>query len=317
MKGQLARYFNASPSVSLAILTNGLEYRFFTDTGDPNVMDTRPFYVWRVDSVDSGIEVVARFQKSLFSAGAIREYATELIYTARIVDFLRGELDLRERDPGDSFVRWVLGGERIYEGRLTASVVERFSPIIKNALQSVLRDVVRRSLVALDQAVSPPVDPEEATPTPSVPAESGDTGPSKVQTTERVLACLEVVNRIFMNSRYSGATIYEPSVRKDVPVELGFKDTTGYFGIYLNKPGWWCLRIVADAKQPWVAFNIPTSNGLPVPTGFRCLDPHPFGDFRLTFSTPQDFDTLSPFVMAAFAQTIKERKALAQSVAAT
>lgn len=43
-EGQLARYFNATTSVALAILTNGLEYQFFTDTGEPNLMDKVPFY---------------------------------------------------------------------------------------------------------------------------------------------------------------------------------------------------------------------------------------------------------------------------------
>ena len=44
-EGQLARYFNATPAVTLGILTNGMEWRFFTDTGDPNVMDSQPFHV--------------------------------------------------------------------------------------------------------------------------------------------------------------------------------------------------------------------------------------------------------------------------------
>jgi len=80
-EGQLARYFNATPSVSLAILTNGIEYRFFTDTGDPNIMDQTPFYTVKLDSVDQGLEILARFNKSIFSSPvAIRDFATELNY---------------------------------------------------------------------------------------------------------------------------------------------------------------------------------------------------------------------------------------------
>jgi hypothetical protein len=119
-EGQLARYFNATPSVSLAILTNGVEYRFFTDTGDPNLMDARPFHIVKLDAVDQGLDILGRFHKSVFSPDAIRDFATQLNYTAKISQFLRRELDLGEREPSDTFVRWVLGEERSYTGRLTA-----------------------------------------------------------------------------------------------------------------------------------------------------------------------------------------------------
>ena len=41
---QLLRYFNTAPSIKFAILTNGIEYRFFTDIDAPNVMDKSPFW---------------------------------------------------------------------------------------------------------------------------------------------------------------------------------------------------------------------------------------------------------------------------------
>jgi hypothetical protein len=105
-EGQLSRYFNATPTVSLAVLTNGIEYRFYTDTAEANVMDPRPFHTARFDALDQGLEVLARFQKSVFSPEAIREYARELNYTARIVDFLRDKLDLRDRDPNSRNADW-------------------------------------------------------------------------------------------------------------------------------------------------------------------------------------------------------------------
>jgi len=42
---QLARYFNATPEVKLAIITNGVEYRFYTDVDANNIMDENPFAV--------------------------------------------------------------------------------------------------------------------------------------------------------------------------------------------------------------------------------------------------------------------------------
>ena len=40
---QLSRYFSTFPSVRLGILTNGIEYHFFTDLNDANIMDSKPF----------------------------------------------------------------------------------------------------------------------------------------------------------------------------------------------------------------------------------------------------------------------------------
>lgn len=101
--------------------------------------------------MDLGLDVVSRFHRTQFSPGAIREFATELNFTAKMVAFLRSELDLRSRDPSDLLVRWVLDAEGMYEGRVVASVVERFRPVVKNSLQIVLRDIVRRSVAAAPQ----------------------------------------------------------------------------------------------------------------------------------------------------------------------
>lgn len=206
--GQLARYFNATPSVSLAILTNGAEYRFFTDTGDVNVMDQSPFYTLSLEAVDQGLEILARFHKAVLSPEAIRDYATELNYTAKMVQYLRTELDLRDREPSENLIRWILAGERMYEGRVTANVVERFCPIAKSALQIVLRDIVRRSVAALDKEVTAParmtadstsaVEPEIARDMnlTEVIAPIQDPQKAGIVTTERELECFAVVKEL-------------------------------------------------------------------------------------------------------------------------
>jgi len=43
--GQLKRYFNGLTSTKVAVVTNGIEYRFFTDR-DKNVMDEEPFFTF-------------------------------------------------------------------------------------------------------------------------------------------------------------------------------------------------------------------------------------------------------------------------------
>ena len=329
-EGQLARYFNATTSVSLAILTNGVEYRFFTDTGDPNVMDAKPFHVANLEAIDQGLDVFARFNKAVFSPDAIREYATELNYTARMVAFLRDELDLRDREPSERFVRSILSQEGMYPGRITASVVERFSPIAKNALQIVLRDIVRRSVAALDKEVTSapatttapdasPAQPQAPTTSrPEAPEaeapESKDLERSKIVTTERELEAFAVVKALFDSSLFAKAMIWDASVRKDVPIVLSYKDTTGYFVVYFNKPSNWILRLSIDGRIPWIGFNLPVDQGTALlPPGCQKLEASPYAEFRVAVTGPRDLDSLNRLVFASFKAVIDERERMKHS----
>ena len=51
--GQLARYFNATPSVPIASITNGIRYMFFTDLEEKNILSDRPFFHFNIFDVSS------------------------------------------------------------------------------------------------------------------------------------------------------------------------------------------------------------------------------------------------------------------------
>lgn len=262
-EGQLARYFNSTRTVTLGILTNGIEWRFFTDTGDPNVMDSQPFHIVKFEAADQGLDVMAQFGKTVFSPEAIRDYATELKYTASIANFLRDELDLKDRDPSESLIRWILKSEKMYDGVVNANVVDRFRPIAKAAITRVVREIVRRSLTAMEkEAANSPVSasapPETTTEKEQFEIETLDSI-KPIQTTEKELRCFEVAKSLFDSSEFSKMPIYDASLRKEVPIVFSYKDTTGYFGIYLNKPAWWVARVVIEAKKPWIGFQLERS----------------------------------------------------------
>ena len=245
-EGQLARYFNSCNSVTLGILTNGVEWRFFTDTITENVMDSKPFHVAKLDAIDNGIEVLPRFSKVQFSPASINEYATELLYTAKIADFLRNEIDLKDQTPSEYFIRWVLKSPNMFDGVVNANTIERFRGITKSALSRVIKGIVRRSISAMDDEVSKPEDSQQNKPsnTESVvipntcEQETKDNNPNII-TTENELKFFDNIRKIFEEAGYNGKTIYEPGKRQNVPIELSYKDTTSYFGVYLNKPAWW------------------------------------------------------------------------------
>ncbi len=328
-EGQLARYFNAVPSVTLGILTNGVEWRFFTDTGDPNVMDAAPFHSANWAAADQGIEVLARFAKPVFSPEAIREYATELLYTARMADFLRAELDLRERDPSEYLMRWILKSEGMYEGTVNANVIERFRPIAKAALTRVVREIVRRSITAMEEGAAPavrgaPVTPAVETAGPAEGAsdsaesedcrgEDADEGRGIV-TTEAELQVFAIAKEQFEQSALSRATVLDGQTRRDVPVTIGYKDTQSYFGVYLHRPSWWFLRAKLDCKKPWVAFNLDPEAAAPlVPAGRTLLSGYAWAPFRILVAGPDDLHQLHRLVFAAMQRQVDEHQRAAEA----
>ncbi len=46
--GQLNGYFNNTKKSRIAILTNGIEYKFYSDITEPNIIDKEPFYIFNI-----------------------------------------------------------------------------------------------------------------------------------------------------------------------------------------------------------------------------------------------------------------------------
>ncbi|MDQ7075300.1 MAG: hypothetical protein Q9O24_09155 [Gammaproteobacteria bacterium] len=318
--GQLKRYFTSTTSVSLGILTNGIEYRFFTDTSEINIQDDLPFFVAELDSIDNGLDILARFQKDVFSGEAIREFATELTYTEKMYDFLKLELDIRDGELSESFMRWLLSSKGMCESRVTANVVDHFRPIAKDALQKVLRSIVRRSVAAIDEGVSSsPVEdcqkednPKDVVSSPNDSEQDEVVKPSGnrkgIVTTDIELDSFAIIKKQFESSSLFDKEIYNPSIKKMSPLELGYKDTTGYFGVYFNKPSWWIVRLYLEVKVKWIAINIDPEEGRKLmPSHLEVLPKNSLGDFRVKVSGIEDLHALSHLIFAGFEKTIQDR----------
>lgn len=322
-EGQLARYFNSTPAVPLGIITNGVEYRFYSDTGEQNIMDKYPFHVARLDSIDQGLDILYKFHKSNFSPDEIRDFATQINYTKKIYGFLKGHIDLGEKMPNENFMRWILSEDGNYGGggKITAKVVERFQPIVKDAMQMVLKDIVRRSFAALDKEVSYPTaalakDDSSVAVSENVPGDvevpadkKADERAAKVVTTANEIRLFEIAKGIFQGSRFSRAEIFDANIRKSVPVEIGCKDTTGYFGVYLNKSSYWIMRAVVESKNPWIGFNVTASDiECLLPPGVQRMSSHPYAEFRVAISSVEELSVLAPLLESAIKKTIEDRK---------
>lgn len=294
--GQLARYFNSCQTVTLGILTNGVEWWFYSDTLSPNMMDQRPFYVFNVNSKDQSFDVIARFGRDNFSPDSVKSYASELLYTSNIANFLKEEIDLRDGDLSESFIKWVLKSG-IYSGPVNQGVIDRFRPIIKTSLSRVIRDIVRRAIISIDENVSsePVLQQQETTNT-------------RINTTEEELSLFGISKEIWEKSTLP-RTIFNPSSGKEEDCIFEYKDTTAYFCLFFNKPLWWFVRVSLGQKTKWIGFNVDPEIGKElIPEGFFLLQGNAFCDFRVSVSGPSDILKLRKLFLLSVKKTVEDRK---------
>jgi hypothetical protein len=148
---QLYRYF-AVTDARFGILTNGIIYQFFSDLEKPNVMDDKPFFVFDLLNVDErSVSGIKRFEKSQFDLAKILSTAADFKYRREITQILETQL----KEPTEDFVRFVTG--KVYSGRLTATVLEDFTEITKQAMRIFVSEQIEtrlKSVIASEAGVA-------------------------------------------------------------------------------------------------------------------------------------------------------------------
>lgn len=231
---QLSRYYNATPEVAVAAITNGREWRFFTDLVNRNIMDSEPFLVVDFEDPDEdAAEQLHRFHHDKLEPDALRALAEENVYLTAfresIADSLR-ECDL-------DFVRYVAtraGIQRTYTGRFLESI----QPIVKQAVALSISGMVATSLSRSDRS-------EEAPPVEVVPDDDApivDPNNEKIVTTAEERRLYEVCIDILPNE------------------ELSMRDTETYFSVVLDgKSNRWLFRFWGDKRRPSIQFIEPVT----------------------------------------------------------
>jgi hypothetical protein len=146
---QLLRYFGVTKS-RFAILTNGIQYQFFSDFDEKNIMDINPFLtVDLVPSIrDSEIAELRRFHKNYFDAEKISSSAIELKYTGELKKYFKQQF----KEADETFIGFLLK-KTSFRGKATKQSIERFLPIVSNALRQYVNEVVSDTLKgALEEA---------------------------------------------------------------------------------------------------------------------------------------------------------------------
>lgn len=97
--GQLNGYFNNTKNSKLAILTNGIEYRFYSDISEPNIIDTKPFFQFNLSNYsEKDIESLIRFDKRFIKINEIIKSAQEIVFAESFEDSILKELNIPSKD---------------------------------------------------------------------------------------------------------------------------------------------------------------------------------------------------------------------------
>lgn len=126
---QLIRYYHTS-KVKFGLLTNGIEYRFFTDLEQSNIMDQEPFFKFNIlDFTENDLDTLILFSKNSFTEKNIISTAENLKYLSKIKNVILNELQNPSKEFSDLLIR------KIYGGRITTKVFESYSSLINKALE--------------------------------------------------------------------------------------------------------------------------------------------------------------------------------------
>lgn len=239
---QLFRYFGTSKA-KFAILTNGINYKFYTDLEKENVMDNTPFLDIDLEKIsDNEIQELKKFQKENFNVDEIFSTASDLKYLGMIKKVLKEEF----ANPSDEFVKLILNKE-IYDGVKTTSIIEKYKPLLKKSINLYLNEVINNRL---QNAIQKNDDSNILIGEEIVEEENEK---DKIITTVEELQSYYIVKSIlseFCDSK-----------------KITYKDTVSYFGIlYDNKVTKWLCRvylkenvkfvIIADENKNEIRYDI-------------------------------------------------------------
>ena len=239
---QLSRYFNSSLGVTIGAITNGREWRFFTDLINTNVMDEKPFLT--IDFTKANPEdltQLAEFKHDNFHAEKLRFFAEENQYIQQFKTVIKKSINEVDID----FVRYVAQQANIPR-QLNTKFLESIQPFVQQAVQQAISDTVVKGLSSPTIITAQPVEqkPVEAqqnvvvNPTPE-PDYIVNPDNEKIITTKDEQDLLRIVTELFPD------------------VELEGRDTESYYSVlYQNKTNRWLFRYDVNRKRPTIQFNV-------------------------------------------------------------
>jgi predicted type IV restriction endonuclease len=209
---QLFRYFHTTKA-KFGVLSNGIVYRFYTDLVEANKMDEKPFLEFNVTDIkDNQIEELKKFHKSYFDVDNIVNTASELKYMTE----LKAAIHTEFQTPTENFVRHF--GKQIYNGVLTAKVMEQFTALTKKSIQQYINDIITERLKS---ALKKENEGEQISPEQEIAmATVLEKTESKIETTDEEMEAFLIVKTVLR--------------QKINASRVAYRDNQSYFAIMLD-----------------------------------------------------------------------------------
>ncbi len=238
---QLSRYFNSSLGVTIGAITNGREWRFFTDLINTNVMDEKPFLT--IDFTKANPEdltQLAEFKHDNFHAEKLRFFAEENQYIQQFKSVIKKSINEVDID----FVRYVAQQANI-QRQLNTKFLESIQPFVKQAVQQAISDTVVKGLSSPTVITAQPVEQKIVE---SKVREAIEEKPDfivnpdneKIITTKDEQELLRIVNELLPG------------------VVLEGRDTESYYSVlFQGKTNRWLFRYDVNRKRHTIQFIVP------------------------------------------------------------
>jgi hypothetical protein len=214
-RGQLKRYFSALPGSKVGGLTNGLEYEFFTDSVDANIMDDEPFLSFSLKSFASGttrldeIELLENLTRERFNADQISLQARRRLLKEDLVRQFADEL----KSPSDELCRLLL--QRANRTSVRSSQIEAvYRSMVKGAIEETLARKIWNHFHTQHQL--------------SVEVQAEDGAYPEVETTDRELYIFGYCRRRL------AFLVNDDSLFREIE-KIGYKDFSTKFGVYYDR----------------------------------------------------------------------------------
>jgi predicted type IV restriction endonuclease len=202
---QLFRYFHTTEA-KFSLLTNGLEYRFYTDLVSPNKMDEKPFFEFKITEMrDNEIAELRKFHKSVFDLESISNTASDLKYFNEVKILINAEM----YNPKEEFVRYF--AKQVHQGLVTAKVLDQFTALTKRVFSQIVNDQISERLKSALKKETESVE---------------ETAPAPVEAESLVVTSQDEIDAYL---------IIKSILRKDVEVgRIYMRDTQSYCGVLLD-----------------------------------------------------------------------------------
>jgi len=228
-KTQLERYFTVTDS-KFAILTNGIEYRFYSDLEKPNVMDESPFLVINMLNLkDRDFKQLERFSADVLDVENILSMAGNKKYINGIKEIFKKEVT----DPSDEMAKFF--ANQLTDRVLRQNVVDEFKGYTKSAFAEIVNDLVNERINSLKSKLAEDLNENSL--------EHKKDDEDGINTTQEELEGFFIVKSI---------------LAENIPLNrIAARDTKSYFGVLLddNNRKWICRLRFNSASTKYISIR--------------------------------------------------------------